>query len=304
VDGVRISHPPDPTDGIAAVVAPNGAPAAGRQAPATASAPINHQRANGRTVIAFRRRGDVTALHRLFQEGSAKVLLPRLGGAIPEAVLINTAGGLASGDRFANEIVCEAGARAVVTTQACERVYRSNGVAAAAATRIALESGSALDWLPQETILFDGGRLERTLDVEMAADAALLATEAVIFGRTARGETVRDGFLRDRWRVRRAGRLVFADDLRFAGPIADLLARPAILNGHGALATALLCAPDSEARLPAVRDALGENGGASAWDGKLLVRAAAADGFALRRVLLPVLSVLTDGRALPKVWNL
>lgn len=265
---------------------------------------IAHQRASGAARITFRRRGDETALFRLFQEGSAKIRLPRGTAPIPEAVLINTAGGLTGGDRFSNEIACEPGAHAVFTTQACERVYRSLGGEAEVATRVTLGDGAGLDWLPQETILFDGGRLRRRLDVDLAAGATLLATEAVIFGRAARGETVRHGFLHDRWRVRRAGRLVFADDLRFDGPVAELLARPVILGGAGALATVLLCAPGCEARLCSVRDALSEAGGASAWDGKLLVRITAADGFELRRTLLPVLAVLTDGRPLPKVWQL
>lgn len=263
-----------------------------------------HQRAAGVARISFRRRGEVSALYRLFQEGAAKIRLPRGAGGVPEAVLINTAGGLTGGDRFATEITCDAGAGAVLTTQACERVYRSLGGEAEIATRATLGPGASLDWLPQETILFDGGRLARRFEVDMAEDARLLATEAVIFGRAARGETVRAGFLHDRWRIRRAGRLVLADDLRFEGSVADLLGRPAVLNGNAALATVLLCAPDAAEKLEAVRDALGDAGGASAWNGKLLVRIAAADGFELRRTLIPVLAVLTAARALPKVWQL
>ncbi len=268
------------------------------------TAPLRHQRASGTVRISFRHRAGATRLHRLFQEGAAKVRLPRLGGAIPEAVLINTAGGLTGGDRFANEIVLETGSRAVLTTQACERIYRSLGGPAEIVTRATLEAGAALDWLPQETILFDGGRVTRRFEVAMAADAALLAVEAVIFGRTARGEIVRTGSFRDRWRIFRGGKLLFADDLRLEGPIAELLARPAVLNGNAAMATVLLAAPECENKLEAVRAAIGDAAGASAWNGKLLVRLAAQDGFALRQKLLPALMVLTAGRSLPKVWQL
>lgn len=282
----------------------HAAPPAGAPIPADLPPRIVHQRASGATRIVFRRRGEASALHRLFQEGSAKIRLPRGTGTVPEAVLINTAGGLTGGDRFTSEIACEAGARAVFTTQACERIYRSLGGDAEGLTRVSLAEGAALDWLPQETILFDGGRLARRFEVDMAEDAALVAAEAVIFGRAARGETVRSGFFHDRWRIRRGGRLILADDLRFDGAVAASLARRAVLDGNGALATVLICAPRCESKLEAVRAALGEAGGASAWDGKLLARIAAADGFALRQTLLPVLAALTDGRALPKVWRL
>ena len=157
---------------------------------------------------------------------------------------------------------------------------------------------------PQETILFNHGQMLRRLDVDMAADAEFLAVESLIFGRAAMGETVVAGAFRDRWRVRRGGRLVFADDLRFEGDIARELARPAILAGNAALATVFLASPDCEKMLEPVREVLKDAGGASAWGGKLLVRVVAADGFALRRTLLPVLSVLTAGRPLPKVWQL
>jgi urease accessory protein len=269
-----------------------------------AASPGRLQRASGSLRMAFRRRGDVSALRTLFQEGSAKARLPKAFQQPPEAVLINTAGGLTGGDRFSTEVELEDGAGLVVTTQACERVYRSLGGLAEIAARLRLGAGARLDWLPQETILFDGGRLKRRLDVDLAGDAEFLAVEAVLFGRTAMGEVVRSGAFHDRWRIRRSGRMLFADDLRLEGEIAAQLARPAVLAGQVAMATALYAGPEAERLLDAVRDAIGEAGGASAWQGKLVVRIAAADGLALRSKLIPVLSVLMNGRPLPKVWQL
>jgi urease accessory protein len=262
------------------------------------------QRAAGRSRVVFGERQGVTFLDRLYQEGAAKVRLPRPTGATREAVLINTAGGLTGGDSFATEVTLRPRSRAVVTTQACERIYRSAGGEANVSANVEVGGGGRLCWLPQETILFDGGRLSRRFEADLAGDAELLALEAVIFGRDAMGETVETGFFRDRWRVRRDGVLLFADDLRFDGEMASLLARPAVLNGNRAMATALLVAPDCERLLDAVRDALGTAGGASAWNGKLLVRIVAAEGFTLRRALIPVLTVLTGGRALPKIWQI
>ncbi len=109
-----------------------------------------------------------------------------------------------------------------------------------------------LAWLPQETILFDRARLKRRIDVDLAEDASLVMAEAVVFGRAAMGEAMRDGFWADTWRVRRGGRLVFAENVRLDGDIAEKLARPASAAGGIALATVLV-APADETTLAAVR---------------------------------------------------
>lgn len=262
------------------------------------------QRASGGLRLAFRRRGDVTALHTLFQEGSAKARLPRAFHQPPEVILINTAGGLAGGDRFSTEIVLDDRADLVVTTQACERVYRSLGDAAEVSARLTVGRGARLDWLPQETILFDGSRLRRRFEVDLGNDAEFLAVEAVLFGRMAMGETVHSGAFHDRWRIRRNGELLFADDLRLEGDIGAQLRRPAVLAGQAAMATAIYAGEQCECLLEPVREAIGDDGGASAWGGKLLVRIAATDGLELRSKLIPALSVLMDGRPLPKVWQI
>lgn len=263
------------------------------------------QRAEGTARLAFHRSGGATRLKTLYQEGCAKIRLPRpLMGQAPEAILINTAGGLAGGDRIAIGIEAGEGAAATVTTQACERVYRSTGPDAMVENRLTLGSGAALAWLPQETILFDGGRLTRRLEADLAGDATLLAVEAVLFGRTAMGEVLRHGALHDRWRIRREGKLVFAEDFRVSGDIAAQLARPVSLGGCAAMATVLHLAFASETRLDAVRALLGDSGGASAWEGKLLIRLVAPSGLALRQRLEPLLTLLLAGRPLPKVWHL
>ena len=197
------------------------------------------------------------------------------------------------------------GTRAVVTTQACEKIYRAASGEAEIATQLTLGEGARLDWLPQETILFDGARLSRRLDADLAEGASLLVVEATIFGRAARGETVRSGLFRDRWRIRRDGKLLFADDLRFDWADAGLLDRPAVLAGAGAMATILLVADEPERRLEPLRRIIGASGGVSAWNGKLLARLVTEDGASLRRGLLPALvELLDDGAALPKLWHL
>jgi urease accessory protein len=203
----------------------------------------------------------------------------------------------------------EAGARLTLTTQACEKVYRARDGRAEVKLSLNAAAGARIDWLPQETILFDGAALSRTLEADLAADARLLAVEAVVLGRTAMGETVRRGTLRDRWRVRREGKLVFADDLRFEGPVAEVAALAPTLAGGKAFASLLLVADDAERFLAPVREAIAPpsasmGGGASAFDGKLFARIVAADGLALRRILLPAIAALRDGEPCPRVWRL
>lgn len=262
------------------------------------------QRARGAGRIVVAADGRRTRLVRLFQDGCGKIRLPRDARAEGlEAVLINSSGGLTGGDHMEWLATVGDGARLTVSTQACEKVYRARDGQAQQRVGLILGEGARLDWVPQETILFDGGALSRRLEADLAAGARLLAVEAVILGRTAMDETVRHGVLRDRWRIRREGRLVFADDLRLDGPIADLAVRAPVLAGGRAFASLLLMDEDAPRFLAPLRAALGGHGGASAFDGKLFARVVAPDGFALRQALLPALEVLRDGAPLPRVWR-
>ena len=262
------------------------------------------QRARGDARIEVKAADGAARLARLYQDGCGKIRLPVDAAARDlEAVMINTSGGLTGGDRMAWGARAGPGAALTLTTQACEKVYRARDGQAEVAVSLEAAAGARIDWLPQETILFDGAALARTLSADLAADARLLVVEAVILGRTAMGETVRHGRLRDRWRIRREGRLVFADDLRFEGPIDEVAARAPILSGAKAFASLLLVADDAPRVLAPLRDAIGPYGGASAFAGKLFARIVAADGRALRRVLLPAIAALRDGAPVPRVWR-
>ncbi|UTW52475.1 urease accessory protein UreD [bacterium SCSIO 12827] len=269
------------------------------------------QRARGRARIAVRAEDGITRLADLYQDGCAKIRLPKVYGPLAtdpgvEAVLLNTAGGLTGGDVYATEALAGPGTSLVLTSQACERVYRATGDQPARVdTRLSADAGACLHWLPQETILFDGGRLERTLDVDLSGDAAFLAVEALVLGRVASGETVAGGAFADSWRIRRDGKLIFADAARIGGDIDAVAAGPAVLAGNKAMATVVLAAPGAEEKLVdarAVLDALA-TAGASAMPGLLICRLVAADDRALRAILVPLLNLLA-GRALPRVWHL
>lgn len=222
-----------------------------------------------------------------------------------EAVLINSSGGLTGGDELGWEVAAGEGTELVVTTQACEKIYKASaGSTADVRARITAAAGSRVHWLPQETILFDNASLTRELEADLHEEAELIAVEAVLLGRKAMGEVVRNGLLRDRWRIRRGGRLVHAEDVRLDGGIDALTQEAAVLGGNRAFSTLLYIGPRAEAMLPQLRHCLGESGGASHWNGKLVIRLSAADGFAMRKILIPIISLLRNGAAVPKVWNL
>jgi len=270
------------------------------------------QRADGRARLRFAAAGDgATRLAGLYQRSPCRALFPRAERAVPEAVLLNTAGGVAGGDRVAYEVAAGTDARVVVTTQAAERIYRSLALDSRIDNRIRLAAGAALDWLPQETIVFDGARLKRCTEIELAGDARLLALDWLVLGRRASGERVTDGAVHDRWRLRRDGRLVWADDFRLAGDIEALTGHPALLGGASALATLLYAGADAGQRLEQVRAALAGcagRSGATVLDGVLLCRFLADDAQRLRADVSRILAVLRtapDGTAvpLPRVWQ-
>jgi len=268
------------------------------------------QRTRGRAGCTFKRRDGKTVLDRLYQSGSFKVRLPRLDpGQAPEAVLLNTAGGLTGGDELEFDGGVADGCNAVFTTQASERAYRALSGDARVATRLSAGAGSALAWLPQETILFDGARLKRSFDVDLAGDAVLIAHESVVFGRAAMGEVMRSGAFSDVWRIRRDGTLIHADAMRVSGDVADTLAKAAVLDGAHAMATILYAAADATDRLGAVRGHIDGItpatgiAGASAWSGKLVIRCVAESGRHLRKIVEPLISELRMGQPMPRVWS-
>lgn len=258
-------------------------------------------RAQGRVRLGFQANARGTYAADLSESGGFRVKFPK--GRICEAVVVNTAGGMTGGDALDLQIAVGSGAQAVVATQSAEKIYRSDGAETRIAAHVTLESGASLTWAPQETILFNGARARRALAVDMAEDATLLAAETVVFGRTAMGETLTESFFADRWRVRRGGRLVFADDVRLTGDVAATLERPAVGNGARAAATLLYAAPDAAARLEEVRAlALTCEWGAGAWDGMLCARLAGVDAAAVRAGVGALLALLS-GRPLPRVWG-
>lgn len=219
---------------------------------------------------------------------------------------MNTGGGVADGDRLHTTLAAGPGATLVAATQAAERIYRARPGAAASRieTHIAVAAGARIDYLPQETILFDDSALTRTLEIDLAPDAIYLGVESLVFGRAASGETLRTLRLSDTVRLRRDGRLIMQDSIRLHGDPGKLLSGPATAGGAGAAATLLYAAPDAAGRLDAVRETLAaRQAGATCRDNLLIVRLTARTSQAARAAVRDALGVLRGGTPLPRVWD-
>ncbi len=268
-------------------------------------APVtNDVRARGQIRAEFHGLGARTEAASLYEAGGLRLRFPRRARGC-EGVIVNTAGGVAGGDRARIDIVARDGADVTLTTQSAEKIYRAENEPAQIEVSLQADAGARLEWLPQETILFDNARLTRRLDIDLASDASLLLLESTVFGRMAMGELQLAGAFRDRWRVRRDRNLIFAEDVRLDGDVTGLLDRPAIGAGARATATLLLVSPDAEARIGAIRaalDAAACEAGASAWNGMALARLISPSPERLRRAILALLRALR-GRDAPRVWQ-
>jgi len=267
------------------------------------SAVFAANRARGSVTFDVRAPDGVTRRGKLHESGSLRVRFPSPEGAGLSGVFVNTAGGVAGGDRFDIDITAGEGTRLTLTTAAAEKVYRAAGRPSELNIALKVAAGAHLSWLPQETILFDRARIARRIDIDLEEGASLLLCEIVVFGRAAMGERMREGELVDRWRVRRGGRLILAESVRLDGDIGAKLARPAIAKGAVAVATALIV-PGDESLVENIREisaSFGTEVGISAWNGFAMVRFCAQDAARLRTDVMAVLT-RASGEALPRLW--
>ena len=268
-----------------------------------ASATFAANRARGAVKFDVRLQDGVTRRGDLHESGSLRVRFPSPEAEGLSGVFVNTAGGIAGGDRFDIGITAGEGSRLTLTTAAAEKIYRAAGPAAQLNIALKAEAAAHLAWLPQEIIVFDRARISRRIDIDLAEGASLLLCEIVVFGRAAMGEKMLHGQFVDRWRMRRGGRLVFAETIRLDGDIGAKLASPAVANGGVAIGTALIV-PGDEAVVERIREAadtFGGEVGISAWNGFAMARFCAQDAARLRTDMMAVLG-RASGAALPRLW--
>lgn len=278
------------------------------------TAPNAHQRVDGEARIAFRRRVDgATALADLYQRAPCRVLFPTTEADDPiQAVLLTTSGGLTGGDRTRVAVSVEPHARATVTTQAAEKIYRALPSTGDASVQVEMQVGDGAwaEWLAQETIVFEGSRLRRLFTADVATTGRLLAVESVVFGRTAMGECFDSGMLHDAWRISRAGRLIWADALHLDGDLKRLRTAPFGFGKSVACATIAYVGADASQQVGEARRLMSECAlpcGATSLDGIMLVRIMADDASELRAAVIRLiagirLAAATLPARLPRVW--
>jgi urease accessory protein len=277
-------------------------------------APPRASAVRGIAEVAYGGGADGARLKFLYQQDPLRILFPHpTPGDLPLAVFVTTSGGLVGGDRLELTGRAEAATAVQMTAQAAEKVYRSTGAVSTIDVTLTCDDGGWLEWLPQETIVFDGARLIRRTRADVAAGGRLLAGEFVVFGRTAMGESFDAGILRDEWEIRRDGRLIWADAFALERDIPATLAHPAGLGGAKAVATVVYAGDDAPETLNMARRLLAAAGdavrvGASVVNGVLVARFLSADSMALRQAFgafwAAFRNELTGLPAkLPRIWH-
>ncbi len=265
------------------------------------------QRAQGQVRVGFKLEGGQTRLADLFQQGCGKARLPTTyDGGGPVVVLLNTSGGITGGDRLAYEVHFGAGTRGAATSQAAEKIYKRSSGVGHVRTHLTVGEGAIAAWIPQETIVFDHAGLKRTLDVDLAENATVLVLETIVLGRSAHGEDVRQTHLIDQWRIRRGGRLIYADTLRLDGDTVQLLSGMATGQGAHAVASLVFVRPSAEAEIDALRELPVEEGvqcGFSGFDGMVVARFLSSDARNLRKTVCRIVEHLRQ-LEMPRVWAL
>ena len=271
---------------------------------------------NGAAEIGFARRDGVTRLAHLYQADPLRVLfpIPEAGDPI-EAAIVTTSGGLVGGDRIDVAIRVDRAARAHVTATAAEKIYRSTGATTVVRQSLAVADGAALEFLPPETILFEGARLQRETAVEIGNGGAFLGGDIMVFGRRARGEHFTKGLLRTVWEVRQQGRLVWGDALHLDGDIAGVVDNPACFGGAAGFATLMLAPAGNDpqkfvdgARGVQAAAPEGVRAGVTAVAGLVVARWLAADAALLRRAYADLACHLRCEAMglpcrLPRIWH-
>lgn len=269
------------------------------------------QRARGRIDLRFAQVKGASRLRYLEQEAPLRALFPTVEPfEAPEAVIVNTGGGVVGGDRYGVDIRVEAGAALTITTPAAEKIYRSSGDDAHVVTHLHCGEDARLEWLPQETILFDGACLQRRLEVDLAPSSCFLGVETILFGRRASGEFLTRGRLRDAWMLRVGGKPVWADAIGLSGDIRAARAKPFGVGDAAGYSTIVVACPEVGGLVSRAREigaSSGSEGGATLVNGVLLLRFLDDDAARLRASVVDAVAALrplaTFGRAgAPRLW--
>ena len=263
---------------------------------------------DGSAELSFALRDGETRLKHLYQSDPCRVLFPSKRAKAPkEAVIVTTSGGIVGGDRLEFDIKGGKSTTATVMTQAAEKVYRSAGEDSVIDISILVEDGALLEWMPQETIMFEGARLRRATNIDVFGSGRFIAGEIVIFGRRARSEKFTKGLFHETWQVREDGALAWVDGLHLDGDIGEIISDRHAFGNAAALATVVYGGSDAGRRLGFAKKVV-QSGAATCIGNFLIARFVDTDAARLRvsvaRYWINLRSKF-DGlpAGLPRVWE-
>lgn len=254
---------------------------------------------------------ETSTIDLLYQQGSARIRFPHHGSKTVQAVLINTAGGLTGDDLIQWQGTAGDRSRLCLTTAACEKIYRTHGPVARQNTHLKVCNEARLDWLPQETIAFNGSRLTRNLDVHVATNATCLLLESIVFGRQAMNEHLDKVFVHDRWRVYRGDRLLHAEDFKLNTYDGAVAQSASVMHYFSAYSTLVLISDRSDEWFDQIKVHVTHlisasnksiRVGVTALSNRLVIRVLADSSFQLRKFLIPCIELLNDAEPVPAVW--
>ena len=242
---------------------------------------------------------------RMYQSGSAKLMLPKTYSDMMEAVILNTSGGMTDGDIFNIDVQAKE-CPLVMTTQTAERVYRSGGTKPAKVKiNLSVSNTADLHWLPQETILFNDSKFERTLTVNLSSCSNFLGAETIVLGREAMGENICDCELIDNWRVFRDGNLFHAESFRLSNEVNKIITAPAGCNDARLLSTILYIGNNIDQVADRVANLIKQSSSdcaASSWKNRLVIRLVSAHSASARKDIERLLLTIRQ-QPLPRVWQ-
>jgi urease accessory protein len=261
--------------------------------------------------LGYGRRGERTVLTTRIHEGPLvvqKSLYPE-GDAVCQNIIVHPPGGIVGGDTLAVNVDAGPCTHVQLTTPGAAKCYRSGGAFARQRIRLRAARGAVLEWLPQETILFDASKIELELSIELVDDARFLGWDVVCLGRTAAGERFDRGALRQRLTLTRDGIPVLVERAVLNGG-APLLTSPVGLHGNPVFGTLLAAAPAvTQAMLESCRQVslIAGEGAVTRLPGVLIARYRGASAAAAHHYFVQLWQKLRPALALPaavppRIW--
>ena len=249
---------------------------------------------------------DNNDLRCLYQEGCYKTIIPKTYNNYKELVLVNTSGGITSGDNlnakfeFSNSKIC-------ISTQAAEKIYSGFGEPAKIIMEISLKNKSDLLWLPKELILFNNSNLKRNFNINLFDNSNLIMCETIVLGRKSMKEKLINGYFSDFWNVFENGKLVHAEAISFSKGIDEFISNKISLNNNYVVNTIIIMGEKFLLNGEKIKKSnLKKNGVVSEisqWDKKMIIRTLALDNYYLKNALDDILSNFLQSK-LPEVWEI